>query len=650
MINSVSFEKVLEQGIIELYAHRHADNWEFPLEADTTITSEMILLNAYFSPGPFALNLDEETIIRFCNYLTNKQNTDGSWSLYDGGDGDVSVSVKAYYALKMAGVDEKKRFMRRACWWIRDNGGAEAANVFTHLMLAQFRQLSWEKVPCVPVDVVMNKRFLYRVSYWTRTVMVPLSIICSLRIEAANINSIGCEELFLNFKNPVIKRPAQSLIGKLAKATDRLLHWRAKWGKPKPWHINAAYEWITPRARGVDGLGAIFPAIVNSYIAFVHRAHTDLSESDRNYNYMVIKKALDALRYMIVADVEFYDSWVQPCVSPVWDTALAVAALQEAGEDVSTSIKWLKSKRIDLHYGDWAEKAKPYKPTGELIREWSCGWAFQRDNSYYPDVDDTAIVATIILNNIVEYEYSDKLYETAAWLVRMQSDSGGWGAFDRNNEHYWLNEIPFADHDAMIDPPTVDVTGRVVSFLAKLVDRFDSINAKEEIISAMTTGVRFIERNQEPNGGWWGRWGTNYLWGTWSAVKALTDAGLTLDYHPLTYAFNFLLDIQNKDGGWGESNRSYDNNKFTAANSNAFHTSLAVLTLCHLGKADAVECKRGIDWLKANFDARNGGWKNDGHNAPGFPRVFYLKYYGYAKYFPVWALAKYRNAISSTLK
>jgi squalene-hopene/tetraprenyl-beta-curcumene cyclase len=642
-------QRVLEDSIAALNSQRHIDHWEFPLEADTTITSEMILLNYYFEPGPFALNLSEELINKFCNYLFTTQNENGSWSLYDDSYGDISTTVKAYYALKMASVDINERFMKRARDWILSNDGAESANVFTHLMLAQFRQLSWEKVPCVPIDIVMNKKFLYRVSYWTRTVVVPLSIISSLKIEAANIRNIGCSELFLNFENPIIKRPTESFFGQLAKAADKALHLRARWWKPKKYHLDAAFDWIYPRARGVDGLGAIFPAVVNSYISFVHRASTKLTESEANYNYMFINIAKDALKYLIIDEAESSAAWVQPCVSPVWDTALSIAALQEAGENVSKSIEWLKHKRIETHYGDWAEAQKdlPFEKRAPLNTS-PCAWAFQRENPYYPDVDDTAIAATVILNSSHNFDSSDKLLETAEWLLEMQSDNGGWGAFDRNNEHYWLNEIPFADHDAMIDPPTVDVTGRVLSFLAKFSHRNEAILIHEQLISAMTRGVRFIENNQAQNGGWWGRWGTNYLWGTWSAVKALTDIGLTLDYHPVKMSLNFLHDTQNKDGGWGESNLSYESHKYISLRSNAFHTALAVLTLCHIGQASTEECKRGVDWLVNNYQNDSQSWPTLGHNAPGFPRVFYLKYYGYSYYFPVWALAKYRKSITQS--
>jgi len=384
--------------------------------------------------------------------------------------------------------------------------------------------------------------------------------------------------------------------------------------------IDKAMRFIRERLNGEDGLGGIFPAMANTLMAF-----NALGYPRDDPNYVIARKAVDDL----IVD-EGDSAYVQPCVSPVWDTALAAHALMEAGHPgddpvISRASKWLAERQILDVKGDWAANRPNVRPGG---------WAFQYRNDYYPDVDDTAAVVTA-LDRAGELSLRESVARGAEWVIGMQSAQGGWGAFDADNEYYWLEHIPFADHGALLDPATADVSARCISMLAQLgYDREHPV---------MKKGLTYLRREQEKDGSWFGRWGTNYIYGTWSALCALNAAGEDMGAPHIRKAVDWLVAQQREDGGWGEDCTTYwQGHKGESTVSTPSQTAWALLALMAAGEVENDAVKRGIDWL-LNAPRDGAEWEEEYYNAVGFPRVFYLRYHGYCAYFPLWALARYRN-------
>ncbi len=354
-----------------------------------------------------------------------------------------------------------------------------------------------------------------------------------------------------------------------------------------------------------------------------------------------MKNARESIeRLLVVNETEAY---CQPCVSPVWDTSLVAHALLETGEaDARESARaacdWLAPLQVLDVQGDWAVQRPDLRPGG---------WAFQYANAYYPDVDDTAVVATA-MDRLTSGEdakpYAERIARAKEWIVGMQSQNGGWGAFDADNVYHYLNHIPFADHGALLDPPTVDVSARCVSMLAQLGDTVETSDC-------LRRGVDYIIEDQENDGSWFGRWGANYIYGAWSALCALNAAGLPHEHDCVRRAVNWLVSIQNDDGGWGEDLSSYklDYKGYEPAPSTSSQTAWAILGLMAAGEVDHPAVARGVAYLQAT-QAETGLWAEPRYTATGFPRVFYLRYHGYAKFFPLWALARYRNLTRANRK
>jgi squalene-hopene/tetraprenyl-beta-curcumene cyclase len=385
-----------------------------------------------------------------------------------------------------------------------------------------------------------------------------------------------------------------------------------------------AQEWMLERLNGEDGLGAIFPAMVNALEAMVILGFTE--DDPRR---VTAKRALQKL--LVIKPASAY---CQPCVSPVWDTALAALAMQEDGtikaRDASVhALDWLQTKQLLDEPGDW-RKERPELKGG--------GWAFQFANGHYPDLDDTAVVAWAMHQSHNCASYSHTITRALDWLVGMQSRNGGFAAFDADNTHYYLNAIPFADHGALLDPPTSDVTARVVAALARI--------GRPQDKAALGRAIAYLRAEQEPNGSWFGRWGTNYIYGTWSVLSALAQAGIPHHDGAVRRAVGWLKARQHPDGGWGESNDSYAHVPETPTASTPHQSAWALLALLAAGEADSDTVRQGIDYLRRTQQV-DGVWSDPGFTAPGFPRVFYLKYHGYCAYFPFWALAAYRNLTSS---
>jgi squalene-hopene/tetraprenyl-beta-curcumene cyclase len=601
--------------------------WCYELEADITIPAEYILMMHYTG------DIDESIQIKMANYIRKRQQENGGWPLYLGGKTDISCTVKAYYALKLAGDDIESTHMLLARRAILEKGGAAKSNVFTRIMLAMFEQVPWRAVPLIPVEIMLLPKWfpfhISKVSYWSRTVIVPLFILYSSRGTAKNPKKIDIRELF---ETPPEKEwnyfPKRSFLNKVILIAERI-GYNFQWLVPGFIHRRAlekAKNWMLPRLNGEAGLGAIFPAMVNAYEALL------LLYEKEDEVVKTAKKSIDLL--IIEKDTEAY---CQPCVSPVWDTLLAAQALLETKDESAIAsmhkgLEWLQKRQVVDGNADWREVRPDLAPGG---------WPFQFDNDYYPDLDDTAFVGLAMVKaDFKKYEKNIKL--AADWIAGMQSKNGGFASFELNNTQYYLNEIPFADHGALLDPPTADVTARCVMFLAAVVDKHP------EYQDSIDKGLRYLSEEQEDDGSWFGRWGTNHVYGTWSVLMAFEELKIKSDDNRVKKAAAWLKSVQREDGGWGEDNDSYESfgKPGLGYKSTAFQTAWAVLGLMSADEAASESVSRGIDFLlkKQGVD---GLWHDPEHTAPGFPRVFYLKYHGYDKYFPLWALSKYRNKFKS---
>lgn len=612
--------------------------WVFELEADCTIPSEYIMMMHYLG------EIDEPLQSKIANYLRSRQSEDGSYPMFTGGPGDISGSVKAYYALKMAGDAIDAPHMTRLRNWILGQGGAAKTNVFTRIALATFEQLPWRGVPYIPVEIMLLPKWfpfhLDKVSYWSRTVMVPLFILCTLKATAKNPNKIGILELFTVHPDQEQHYfPERTLLNKIFLGLDqmgRLINPLIP-RKMREHAIEKAKDWFIERLNGEDGLGGIFPAMVNSYEAMLL-----LGMPKDHEHVLTARKAIDKL--LVINE---HDAYCQPCLSPVWDTGLAVLALQEtnkgemssttanalapSSENLAKAYAWLKSKQLKDEPGDW-RISKPDLEGG--------GWAFQFNNPHYPDVDDTAVVAFAMAESNLP-GLDEPIHRATRWIVGMQSQNGGYGAFDVDNTAYYLNEIPFADHGALLDPPTADVSARCAMLMARVAKNH------EEYRPALKRTIDYLRGEQEADGSWFGRWGTNYIYGTWSVLLGLEQTDLPKNDPMYTKAAAWLKNMQREDGGWGEDNYSYHDASHSGKYrfSTAFQTAWAVLGLMAAGEAHSPEVKAGIDFILRN-QQKDGFWNDKCFTAPGFPKVFYLKYHGYDKFFPLWALARYRNELN----
>jgi squalene-hopene/tetraprenyl-beta-curcumene cyclase len=598
-------------------------HWVFELEADATIPAEYVLLEHFLD------RIDEPLEQKIGVYLRAAQGAHGGWPLFHDGAFNLSCSVKAYFALRCIGDPPEAPHMARARAAILAAGGAERSNVFTRAQLALFGEVPWRAVPVMPVEIMHLPLWfpfhLSKVSYWSRTVIVPLLVLMAMRPLARNPRNVRVQELFRTPPERVrdwVRGPYRSGWGRAFKYLDDLLRLaepvfarRRRRGA-----IDKAVAFVTERLNGDDGLGGIYPAIANSVMMFDALGYRP-DEPPAATAWAAVRKLL------VVGDDRAY---CQPCLSPVWDTSLAGHAMAEAGLGVDAACDWLRGRQITEVAGDWAVRRPGLAPGG---------WAFQYWNNHYPDVDDTAVVG-MLLHRQGDPAHAEAIARAREWVLGMQSVGrghwdGGWGAFEPENTHIHLNHIPFADHGALLDPPTADVTARCVSFLAQTGMAADA--------PAMRRALAFLRREQEGDGSWFGRWGTNYIYGTWSVLCALNAAGLPHDDPAIRRAVDFLVGVQREDGGWGEDEESYG-----AAppgqykESTPSQTAWALLGLMAAGEMAHPAVARGIDYLTGTQDA-DGDWTELPYTAVGFPRVFYLRYHGYRLYFPLLALARYRN-------
>ncbi|HEY2891877.1 MAG TPA: squalene--hopene cyclase [Dongiaceae bacterium] len=608
-------------------------HWVFELEADATIPAEYVLLKHFLGePAP------AEVEAKIAVYLRRIQGEHGGWPLFHEGAFNISASVKAYIALKTIGDPIDAPHMRRARAAILAHGGAATSNVFTRCLLALFGAIPWRGVPVMPVEIMHLPAWfpfhLSKVSYWARTVLVPLLVLMTLKPRARNPRGIEIRELFIVPpeqvrrwpKGPHQVQPWTTIFGVL----DAILHVVEPWfpKRQRKRAIDKAAAFTIERLNGEDGLGAIFPAMANSVMMFDVLGYP-LSDP----NVKLARASIEKL--LVVKDDEIY---CQPCLSPVWDTSLVCHALLEVGTPEAVKrcvdgLNWLKPLQVLDVVGDWADQRPDVRPGG---------WAFQYVNPHYPDVDDTAVVVMAMDRAAAhpdvagKADFKEAIARGQEWVVGVQSRNGGWGAFDADNTHYYLNNIPFADHGALLDPPTADVSGRCLGMLAQLGDKAQK--------PALDAGVDYLLKTQEKDGSWYGRWGMNYIYGTWSVLAGLNAAGVDHQAPSMRKAVEWLAAIQNADGGWGEDGDSYKlaYKGYEAAPSTASQTAWAVLALMAAGEVKHPSVARGIDYLLTQ-QGDDGVWNEDRFTATGFPRVFYLRYHGYAKFFPLWALARYRN-------
>ncbi len=647
-----ALDEAIEKATAALLREQRPDgHWAYDLEADATISAEYVMLRRFLGrPQP-----DHEA--RIARYLRRTQLPEGGWPLFHGGGANVSASVKAYFALKAVGDDVDAPHMRLARATILSLGGAERCNVFTRALLALHGQVPWRAVPAMPPEIMLLPRWfpfhLSKISYWARVVLVPLTVVMARR-PRPDLPCPDLAELFLTPPGKVRRWPGGGHEAEpwstMFRGLDAVLqHTQHRFPASRRQKAEAtAMRFVDARLNGADGLGGIFPAMANALV--MYRCLGVPDDDPR------VRTAWGALEGLVAERGD--EVLVQPCLSPVWDTALAAHALLETGtpDAAQASVRamgWLLPRQVLDTVGDWAARRPGLRPGG---------WAFQYENPHYPDLDDTAVVvmaldrarreiaASIIASSASgpgapaslpaaavpgEAAIEFAISRAVEWVTGMQSRDGGWAAFDADNTAHHLNSIPFADHGALLDPPTADVTARCLGMLAQL-GRTDANDA------VATRGLRALLATQERDGSWYGRWGVNHVYGTWSALCGLNAAGLPTTATPVRRGADWLRRCQNPDGGWGEDGDSYEAGCGNASvKSSPSQTAWAILGLMAAGLADDPAVARGVTWLIAR-QRTGGGWDELAYTGTGFPRVFYLRYLGYAQIFPLWALARAR--------
>lgn len=641
-------------------------HWVAELEGDTILESEYILLLAYLGRE------NTEEARQAADYLLEKQMPDGGWQMYPGGPIEISGSVKAYFALKLTGHSPGAEYMQRARQAILAHGGADAVNSYTRFYLALLGQISYEQCPAVPPEFMLAPKWfpinLYAVSSWSRTIIVPLSIMWAHRPVRHLDAKRGVRELFLREPEdwPALRCP--NLPGgtglfswdRLFRTIDRVFRWAHRHGiTPKRTHaINLAKEWMLKRFEGSDGLGAIFPPIVWSIIAL-----KCLGYADDSPEVMKCHEELDALK---IKDPRTGTLRLQPCKSPVWDTAITLRALTAAGvcptrPEIQRGVDWLLKKQIRKP-GDWSE----------TVHAEPGGWAFEYNNDFYPDTDDTAMALMALQSqfeesvpqaealppdfrlidrlshHVMDQDQVRRIDESAqsidrglAWMLAMQNSDGGWGAFDRDNNRSFLCYVPFADHNAMIDPSTPDLTGHVLDALGELGLRVGD--------PRVDRAVRYLRESQKANGSWFGRWGVNYIYGTGEALGGLAAVGVPNDDPAIIAGSQWLLACQQECGGWGESPDSYEvGGRPGVGPATPSQTAWAISGLVSAGLEHHPAVARGIQFL-IDHQNEDGTWDEPEVTATGFPCVFYLRYHYYRIYFPLLTLAHWAVKTSETM-
>jgi squalene-hopene/tetraprenyl-beta-curcumene cyclase len=613
----------LRQWLLE--KQRPEGYWEVELQGDTILESEYAIYLHYMGWG------DVETYRLLANYVLTQQNAEGGWGMYPGAPTDISATVKCYILFRLAGRVPQEPFMQKIRDVILKHGGIVKVNSFTKIYLALVGEFPWAGTPAIPPELILfPKNFyfsIYSMSSWSRTMIVPLSIVEHTKLTRPF--PFNVDELY---------------VGGREKA-NIYLEWSKQWftwhnfflawthiikaWQKQPVHpfralaLRRCHQWLLDRMNHSDGLGTIFPAMVNSIFAL-----TALGYSPDDPLVQREKKELERFHIR-----EGDTLRLQPCFSPVWDTAWCAVALKQSGLSANhpalvNAAEWLLSKETTI-VGDWHIKNPQKEPAG---------WYFEYRNEWYPDVDDTAIVLRALDSIEIpnQAELARAVERGLNWMLGMQCRNGGWAAFDKDNTHYVYTQVPFADHNAMIDPPTADITGRVLECLGELNYTTD--------MPVVRQAIEYLKHDQCEDGSWFGRWGNNYIYGTWQVLVGLAEVGEDPNQPYVQHAIRWLKSVQNADGGWGESLASYSDPTLKGQGpSTASQTAWAVLGLMAAGESRSRAVRTGIEWLMTHQNP-DGSFTEKEWTGTGFPKVFYLRYHYYCVYFPLLAFNTYLAA------
>ena len=621
-------EQAIQRAQENLLRQQHPDgHWCGELVVDSTLCSDYVLFMHWLG------DVDDALQQRCVRHILKRQLPDGGWNIYYGGPSEVNASVKAYFALKLAGHGADLPFMQEARANSLRLGGIPRMNTFSKLYLALLGQFPWQDLPSIPVEMILLPKWspfnIYKMSSWSRAMLVPLAIINHFKPtrelpglkQLHELYPLGTEHKdftlprdprFFAWRNFFLRGDhALKIISKLG------------WRPMRKRALEEAERWMRERiSDGSDGLAAVFPAMLNAMIA--------LRALGYSTSHPVFAKAMDDFRGLFVDDPE--DFRIQPCLSPVWDTAINTIALAESGlppehPSLQKAATWLLEKEVRVR-GDWTVN----NPHPE-----ASGWAFEYNNAYYPDTDDTAMVLMgLRLVRPNEREGLDCLFKRALdWQLSFQCRDGGWAAFDKEITQHWLEDMPFADHNAILDPTCSDLTARTLELLGYI-----GFDPKQPCVRR---AIRHLIETQDDDGSWYGRWGVNYIYGTWQVLRGLCAIGEDMTQDWILRGRDWLESCQNADGGWGETCASYDDSTLKGkGDSTASQTSWALMGICACGDLDRSSVQRGLRYLLAT-QRPDGAWEEPQITGTGFPGVFYLKYDMYRQNFPLLALATYVN-------
>jgi squalene-hopene/tetraprenyl-beta-curcumene cyclase len=637
---TVSLSAILTAGLLDEVAaalkktrayyldQQHQDGyWWYELESNVTMTAEYLMLLHFLGLK------NEERDRKIAFHILKNQRSDGTWAIHWGGEGDLSTTVEAYFALKLVGYPPHDPALSRAREFILEQGGVENSRVFTRIFLALFGEFDWKAIPSIPVELNLLPTWfplnIYSFSSWARSTIVPLSVVLDIKPVRPLPETAGIAELYCETDKipPIIpKKLSFFSLKRLFIVIDRLI--KAFENSPvrilRVKAMNFTEQWILDHQDPCGDWGGIQPAMVNSILALAARGH-DLSHEP-------MRRGLEALERFTLENSE--ELVLQSCISPVWDTALSALALIHAGTErdhpsVENACRWLASRQI-FSKGDWSVKRPDLEPGG---------WAFEFENSWYPDVDDSAVVLMLLFRNADrEFLRPANLEKGLRWILGMQGKDGGWGAFDVDNNMRILNQLPFGDLEAMIDPSTPDLTGRVLELLGLLRYKLSDASVQR--------AIRFLKKTQEEDGSWWGRWGVNYIYGTSSVLVGLGAIGEDMTAGYLQKAVKWLKAHQNLDGGWGECSESYGNPVLKCKGaSTPSQTAWALLALIAAGDVNSEKVLRGVSYLLKRQKV-DGTWDEEWFTGTGFPKYFMLKYHNYRNCFPLMALGKFFSGFS----
>jgi squalene-hopene/tetraprenyl-beta-curcumene cyclase len=639
-------EAAINRSSDYLLSSQHSDGyWCGELEADSMLEADYIFLHVLLESG------DPGRLKRAFTEMMRYQNDDGSWSIYPGGSGNISLAVKCYFSAKLMGLTADDPRLAKARQWILANGGVTACNTFTKMYLCALGQYDYDAVPAIPPEIVLFPNWfyfnIYEISSWSRSILVPLAIMYAKKPFKKIPSEQGIDELFVGGRENAelrLQLDRKKLISwrNFFLILDRLMHLtEAVHIRPlRKLAMKRAEKWMLERLEMTDGLGAIYPAMMNAIIALRCLGYSEDDPQVIRARDEFEKLGIEEPASESMPEPTFR---MQPCMSPVWDTAQTLYALGEAGVPrtdprLLKAADWLLSKEV-RHKGDWAVKVRNAE---------AGGWYFEFNNEFYPDTDDTAQVL-LALNKVdnPRERYQIQVAERAiAWEFAMQCKNGGWGSFDKDNTKMIFQYIPFADHNAMLDPPTADITGRMLEMLAV----YGYTRADKRVQKA----IDFIFKEQEPDGSWFGRWGVNYLYGTFLVLRGLEAIGIDNHEPQIQQAAEWIRMVQNPDGGWGETCGSYDDPNLRGTGvSTPSQTAWALLGLLAAGDDRSDSIAKGVRWLLER-QLPDGGWDESMREGArresiitgtGFPRVFYLAYHMYRQYFPLMALTTYKRAM-----